>query len=70
MQTGRAIASALNVVQTAYSYGDFMLFAKAAELKQVAYYFYLITIFSFVSSLLSSYLLDTTEETLLTCSLI
>ncbi|KAL1543470.1 Lysophospholipid acyltransferase lpeat2 [Salvia divinorum] len=33
-RTGRAIASALNVVQTAYSYGDFMLFAKAAELKQ------------------------------------
>ncbi|XP_042039008.1 lysophospholipid acyltransferase LPEAT2-like isoform X2 [Salvia splendens] len=33
-RTGRAIASALNVVQTAYSYGDFMIFAKAAELKQ------------------------------------
>lgn len=39
MQTGRAIASALNVAQTAHSYGDFMLLAKAAESKQVAYYF-------------------------------
>ncbi|KAL1548710.1 Lysophospholipid acyltransferase lpeat2 [Salvia divinorum] len=33
-RTGRAIASALNVAQTAHSYGDFMLLAKAAELKQ------------------------------------
>ena len=39
MQTGRAIASALNVAQTAHSYGDFMLLSKAAESKQVAYYF-------------------------------
>lgn len=36
MQTGRAIASALNVVQTSHSYGDFMLLAKAAESNQVA----------------------------------
>ncbi|XP_042050386.1 lysophospholipid acyltransferase LPEAT2-like [Salvia splendens] len=33
-RTGRAIASALNVAQTAHSYGDFMLLAKAAESKQ------------------------------------
>ncbi|KAI7980197.1 hypothetical protein LOK49_Contig181G00009 [Camellia lanceoleosa] len=30
-QTGHAIATALNVVQTGHAYGDFMLFAKAAE---------------------------------------
>lgn len=39
MQTARAIASSLNVAQTAHSYGDFMLLAKAAESKQVACYF-------------------------------
>ncbi|KAL2477773.1 Lysophospholipid acyltransferase LPEAT2 [Forsythia ovata] len=33
-RTSRVIASALNVVQTSHSYGDFMLFAKASELKQ------------------------------------
>ncbi|XP_042054823.1 lysophospholipid acyltransferase LPEAT2-like isoform X1 [Salvia splendens] len=33
-RTGCAIASALNVAQTAHSYGDFMLLAKAAESKQ------------------------------------
>ncbi|CAL5340151.1 unnamed protein product [Camellia sinensis] len=32
--TGHAIATALNVVQTGHVYGDFMLFAKAAESKQ------------------------------------
>ncbi|XP_073123070.1 lysophospholipid acyltransferase LPEAT2-like [Henckelia pumila] len=32
--TGHAIARALNVVQTSHSYGDVMLFSKAAELKQ------------------------------------
>ncbi|THG15027.1 hypothetical protein TEA_013933 [Camellia sinensis var. sinensis] len=33
-RTGHAIATALNVVQTGHAYGDFMLFAKAAESKQ------------------------------------
>ncbi|KAK4483434.1 hypothetical protein RD792_010621 [Penstemon davidsonii] len=33
-RTGHVIASALNVPQTSYSYGDFMLLAKAAESKQ------------------------------------
>ncbi|KAL3814885.1 hypothetical protein ACJIZ3_016153 [Penstemon smallii] len=33
-RTGRVIASALNVVQTSHSYGDFMLLSKAAELNQ------------------------------------
>ncbi|KAL7158593.1 hypothetical protein ABFS83_02G154600 [Erythranthe nasuta] len=33
-RTGHTIASALNVEQTLHSYGDFMLFTKAAELKQ------------------------------------
>ncbi|KAL7238748.1 hypothetical protein ACSBR2_004780 [Camellia fascicularis] len=33
-RTGHAIATALNVVQTGHVYGDFMLFAKAAESKQ------------------------------------
>ncbi|XP_057792066.1 lysophospholipid acyltransferase LPEAT2 [Salvia miltiorrhiza] len=33
-RTAHAIASALNVAQTAHSYGDFMLLAKAAESKQ------------------------------------
>lgn len=35
MQTGHTIASALNVAQTLHSYGDFMIFTKAAESKQV-----------------------------------
>ncbi|XP_058222402.1 lysophospholipid acyltransferase LPEAT2 isoform X2 [Rhododendron vialii] len=33
-RTSRAIATALNVVQTSHSYGDFMLVAKASESKQ------------------------------------
>ncbi|XP_073025845.1 LOW QUALITY PROTEIN: lysophospholipid acyltransferase LPEAT2-like [Primulina eburnea] len=33
-RTGHVIARALNVVQTSHSYGDTMLFSKAAELKQ------------------------------------
>ncbi|XP_057496388.1 LOW QUALITY PROTEIN: lysophospholipid acyltransferase LPEAT2-like [Actinidia eriantha] len=33
-RTGRIIATALNVVQTSHSYGDFMLLAKASESKQ------------------------------------
>ncbi|PPD81616.1 hypothetical protein GOBAR_DD21453 [Gossypium barbadense] len=33
-QTGQAMASALNVVQTSHSYGDLMLLMKAAELQQ------------------------------------
>lgn len=37
MQTSHVIASALNVPQTSHTYGDFMLFAKAAEFKQVGY---------------------------------
>ncbi|CAA2996427.1 lysophospholipid acyltransferase LPEAT2 [Olea europaea subsp. europaea] len=32
--TSRLMASALNVVQTSHSYGDFMLFVKASELNQ------------------------------------
>ena len=35
VQTGRIIATALNVVQTSHSYGDAMLLAKATESKQV-----------------------------------
>ncbi|CAL5401130.1 unnamed protein product [Camellia sinensis] len=38
-RTGHAIATALNVVQTGHVYGDFMLFAKAAESKQDIVYF-------------------------------
>ncbi|CAL5401132.1 unnamed protein product [Camellia sinensis] len=34
-ETGHAITTALNVVQTGHVYGDFMLFAKAAESKQI-----------------------------------
>ncbi|KAK2965857.1 hypothetical protein RJ640_027144, partial [Escallonia rubra] len=34
METGNAIASALNVVQTSHSYGDLMLLSKASEAKQ------------------------------------
>ncbi|PPR95480.1 hypothetical protein GOBAR_AA25188 [Gossypium barbadense] len=33
-RTGRAMASALNVVQTSHSYGDLMLLMKAAQLQQ------------------------------------
>uniref|UniRef100_A0A7C9AI82 Plasmalogen synthase n=1 Tax=Opuntia streptacantha TaxID=393608 RepID=A0A7C9AI82_OPUST len=33
-RTARAVASALNVVQTSYSYGDMMLLMKAYEMKQ------------------------------------
>lgn len=36
MQTSRAIASALNVVQTSHSYGDIMLLEKALESNQVS----------------------------------
>ncbi|KAE8731787.1 MIKC mads-box transcription factor SOC1 isoform 1 [Hibiscus syriacus] len=35
IKIGRAMASALNVVQTSHSYGDIMLLMKAAELQQV-----------------------------------
>lgn len=35
VQTGQAMATALNVVQTSHSYGDLMLLAKAAQLQQV-----------------------------------
>ncbi|KAL9258727.1 Lysophospholipid acyltransferase LPEAT2-like protein [Drosera capensis] len=34
-RTGYAIASALNIVQTSYSYGDMILLTKAAQIKQV-----------------------------------
>ncbi|KAE9463088.1 hypothetical protein C3L33_05004, partial [Rhododendron williamsianum] len=34
METGHAIATSLNVMKTSYSYGDFMLLAKASESKQ------------------------------------
>lgn len=35
MQTGHAIATALNVVQTSHSYGDLMLLTRASQSKQV-----------------------------------
>ena len=35
VQTGQAMSSALNVVQTSHSYGDLMLLMKATQLQQV-----------------------------------
>jgi len=39
MQTSRALATALNAVQTGHSYGDIMLNLKAQEAKQVCFFF-------------------------------
>lgn len=40
MQTSRALATALNGVQTGHSYGDTMLCLKAQEAKQVCFFFF------------------------------
>ena len=43
MQTSRAMATALNVVQTPHSYGDLMLLTKAAqENKECTFFFFLV----------------------------
>lgn len=44
MQTSRAMATALNVVQTPHSYGDLMLLTKAAQANQVCNFFFLFSI--------------------------
>jgi len=44
MQTSRALATAMNAVQTGHSYGDTMLYLKAQEAKQV--FFLLVSIIS------------------------
>ncbi|KAB2002833.1 hypothetical protein ES319_D11G091600v1 [Gossypium barbadense] len=41
-RTGRAMASALNVVQTSHSYGDLMLLMKAAQLQQEKPWIYMV----------------------------
>ncbi|XP_047334084.1 lysophospholipid acyltransferase LPEAT2-like [Impatiens glandulifera] len=63
-RTGRAIASALNVAQTNYSYVDFMLLGKASEFKQENPSLYLIgmerqEIISHISSVEAVDFLDT-----------
>lgn len=45
MQTGRAIATAMNAVQTGHSYGDIMLYLKAQEAKQVCIFSFLLQLY-------------------------